>query len=565
MSRRPAHLMCRGGVYWVRLRVPTRLGVRLGRGEVRRSLRTCHRETAAIRAAVAVAWLKQLCVLLFSMPDLTTSDIDALILRFFKRLTENHLIPTVPKGHDLEIWQDEAAEMYSEMINGLQDSLLMGETPGLVLTNLKIAMKAEGVSLEELPAQARLRLEQGAIRATQEQYRYNRAMILDPGGSYQPTDLLFKGALNASATPPKAGGPKLASAVAEYLEEHKGEWAAKTHAENARVLGWVQDAFGKERPLASISKSDLSSLRSKFLGLRKRASSGSLESRIAHDDEARIAPKTASKYFGFVTAFLNWAANERGVIEVSPASGVTIKFKKDKKSGAAKSATDKAVRAFFETPLFQGHHAQKRHLPGVTVSRDGYYWLFVVQLTTGMRVGEVAQLLCADVDMSAEVPVLHVRHTDEFGATDDVAKSIKTDSSVRRVPIPASLVKLGFAAFVERRKKTGPRLFSEFASEANRSPSDRATKFAQRYLERVGQKQQGKATHWLRHAWTDAMRNCGAPPYVISLVDGHKLPGMADVYGTGENLNACKEWIDKANFGFDVVEVLTRSKARWSA
>lgn len=565
MSGRPSHLMRREGVYWLRVRTPAHLRVRLGRGELRRSLGTMRPDLASLRASIALAWVRELCFLIPSMPTLTPSDIDALIVRFFRQLVDEVGIPTAPPGEDISLWADEQKVQLEEHGDEIEAQLQQGTVPGLVRGQLLTFLSKQGVLLKELPGQQRTNLEQGAARAALEQIKYLRFRLDKPVSAYVPDDQFFKDAFDAkfaSGSASSMAGPTIGSAVKEYLAQRKSQWKVGTHRDNKKVLTWAEEVFGVATPIGAIKKTQVAELKQKLVTLAKHAKGDTIADRLTDDPDKRISSRTASKYFDFVSSFFSWAVNEQAYLEHNPASGLVVKFKKSK-SAAAMSATPEAVKLFFESPLFQGRLYNKAHKPGPLVVREGEYWLFIVQLSTGMRVGEIAQLLCADVVLDGSpIPFMHVRTTDELGNT-DAAKTAKTTSSIRKVPVPDLLISLGFSEFVEARRQTGKRLFVEFPSSADGSTSDAATKFASRYLERIGQKGPGKATHWLRHAWTDAMRAGGAPQHIISKIDGHALGGMADVYGAGDNLPACKEWIDKADFQFDLSATLFANAKKW--
>lgn len=565
MSRRASHMMRREGVYWLRIRTPAHLRLRLGRGELRRSLGTTRPDLASLRASIALAWVRELCFHIPTMPTLTPDNINALIVQFFRQLVDEVGIPTVPPGEEIDLWADEQKVQLEELGDQMETQLKQGTVPGLVRGHLVSFLSKQGMLLKELPSQQRADLEQGATRAALEQTKYIRFRLDKPVGAYVPEDQLFKGAFEAKYASGSASGmtgPTVSSAIKEYLAQHKSQWKAGTYRDNEKVLAWAETFFGTTTPLGVVKKADVAGLRQKFLQLAKHAKGDTLEQRLTDDPDKRILPRTASKYFDFVTAFFAWTVNEQGYLEHNPASGLVVKFKKSK-SAAAMSATPEAVKLFFESPLFQGRLYNKAHKPGPLVIREGEYWLCIIQLLTGMRVGEIAQLHCTDVVLDgAPIPYMHVRTTDELGNV-DAAKTAKTTSSIRKVPVPDLLIALGFSEFVEARRKAGKRLFVEFPGSTDGSTSDAATKFASRYLERIGQKGPGKATHWLRHAWTDAMRAGGAPQHIISKIDGHALGGMADVYGAGENLAACKEWIDKADFQFDLNATLFASTEKW--
>jgi integrase len=70
------------------------------------------------------------------------------------------------------------------------------------------------------------------------------------------------------------------------------------------------------------------------------------------------------------------------------------------------------------------------------------YWIPLLGLYTGARVGELAQLRVCDVDTSGDCPVLSI--TDE-----GEGQSVKSEAGIRKVPIHSELIRLGFLDYVD--------------------------------------------------------------------------------------------------------------------
>lgn len=84
---------------------------------------------------------------------------------------------------------------------------------------------------------------------------------------------------------------------------------------------------------------------------------------------------------------------------------------------------------------------------------EAAFWLPLLAAFTGARREELAQLETGRVRVEAGVPYLAIDPIDEDG-------QLKTDESRRAVPVHQELIRLGFLAFVEdRRKAGGGRLF----------------------------------------------------------------------------------------------------------
>jgi len=76
--------------------------------------------------------------------------------------------------------------------------------------------------------------------------------------------------------------------------------------------------------------------------------------------------------------------------------------------------------------------------------KEFHYWLLLLGIYTGCRIGELAGLYVDDVKKIDNVWVISINN--------EKYKSIKTKSSIRDVPIDDKLIKLGFLDFVNYRK-----------------------------------------------------------------------------------------------------------------
>jgi integrase len=175
------------------------------------------------------------------------------------------------------------------------------------------------------------------------------------------------------------------------------------------------------------------------------------------------------------------------------------------------------VTALFASPLFRGCLSDDvEHKPGNFVIRDWRYWIPLVALYSGMRLGEIAQLLVSDVREIEGTWVMYV--TDEG----DPDKTLKTVGSRRVVPVHSELIALGFLGYHEARKKDGSaRLFPEIEPDARGFMSGVPSKFLNVYLDRIGVKTKRLAVHSFRHLFTDRLRGAGHLDHEFGFILGH--------------------------------------------
>lgn len=116
--------------------------------------------------------------------------------------------------------------------------------------------------------------------------------------------------------------------------------------------------------------------------------------------------------------------------------------------------------ALFAGPIWTGCKSQsRRNLPGDLIIQDGLYWCPLISAYTGVRREEIAGMQVADVDLLAQTPAFVIRVNSNCG--------LKTIASARTIPIPAPILKLGFAKYVkERQQRRDVDLFPELAASA---------------------------------------------------------------------------------------------------
>lgn len=104
----------------------------------------------------------------------------------------------------------------------------------------------------------------------------------------------------------------------------------------------------------------------------------------------------------------------------------------------------------FRLPIWTGSVALDDRLTGKTggnVWHDAAYWVMPIVWYSGMRREEACKLLIDDIGEEDGVPFFNIRKTH--------AGTVKTATSVRKVPINSELRRLGFLAFVDSMKAAG--------------------------------------------------------------------------------------------------------------
>ncbi len=235
-------------------------------------------------------------------------------------------------------------------------------------------------------------------------------------------------------------------------------------------------------------------------------------------------PTINAKAIGALSVVMR-CAKTLGFVQTNPCSDQALDTKKgDAKKRKAYSLAD--LKRIFSCGAFAPR-------PRITKGGCGpaAFWLPMLALFAGARLEELGQLLIEDVRRSDGIDYLvgtDLPDGNEQEDDEDVTgqgKSVKTAAGRRRIPIHSELKRLGFLAFVARRRAAGYlRLFPEL--EYYR---DRCTKNGSRYWARLSDRhvtdRDDKAFHSFRHTFTRMLRNRKVAETIIKALVGHADAG----------------------------------------
>ena len=220
-----------------------------------------------------------------------------------------------------------------------------------------------------------------------------------------------------------------------------------------------------------------------------------------------ISTTTVNRYLSGFSAFCTWLANH-GYIQTNPASDMFLKKSKDK---TTKPFTVAELNVLFKSPLFAGcQGADEWRLiakPGNVNIRDHRFWVPLIMLYSGARPAEIAQLSIDDFRKEHGHWIFHITTEGEGG------KSVKTEGSMRVVPVHKELISLGFLEYHAGMKKAGQDRLFPLAERNSRGQmmADFSREFG-RYLIRLGMKDgRGLSLYSFRHGVADALRRAEIP------------------------------------------------------
>lgn len=240
-----------------------------------------------------------------------------------------------------------------------------------------------------------------------------------------------------------------------------------------------------------------------------------------------VTRKTINKYLSALGGFCSWLTAATDYLPANPVDGMYHKL--DKTERKVFPFSPDQLKAFFSSPIYTGCASETvDFLPGEVEVRDYRYWLPLIALYSGARLGEIAQLLTADVKQLHDTWVFHITRE---GST---KKTTKTAGSQRVVPIHPKLVELGLLDLHAARISEGTeRLFPEIEHDTRGQVSGHPSRWFGRYMARIELREGNRFNfHSFRHTATDALRRAGYTDDQIAPILGHTKVTMTARYGT---------------------------------
>lgn len=570
----------RGAVYSIRLTLPKDLCDATGVVDVRRSLQTKTIDVARRRCLDAEQWFNGLVQHLRSMSNPTRDDIEAAAASYFALLQADVDRPRTWPDDNFDATLALNVEETRRRIEELEDQLRTNVFDGLVDENARQMLVPFSTSLEALSGQLAMFARQLAAKAERQQMRYYEHVLHTPAAPFAVDDALFGGPAATYSLPVAqqgrgiavlAGLTDLAAAEGMSLKSLIGNHKAwmidqalsESHViEFERVARWAEIEFGEATPITSISTGALRSFRDKLRSIDKTARSRvrngvkSLDASLTTVREKQIRSETARRYWAYAKSLFARAVSE-GHLNQDPAASLVVSIRKDEVRSSPEPYNTEELLRFFAMPVFTGRRSQARQKdPGNCHIRDGYFWSALLQAYTGMRGGEVSQLLAEDFVFDVELPHILVRKENAQG---DRVKSVKNKASARAVPIADDLLILGLKQFVSSRNAKRPhqRLLHEFPTGTGGKQSDGLSKFWRRYILAFGLHKPGRALHVWRHTVTIHLRRNGVSDEDIGYLLGHKVQSETARYGVGELLERVRSHsLERLDFGFNLVDLV---------
>lgn len=317
----------------------------------------------------------------------------------------------------------------------------------------------------------------------------------------------------------------------------------KRQAEYEAELARWRRAVG-DKPVALINAMDVAAYHDRLLDEVRPRKGGKVAS---HD--------TQHKALSALRMVLGWACSPTVALRKAgdnPAEKVRPKGVAKAAKNAIKRRPWKAdeLNAIFRAPVFTGCLNDLHCLqPGDhDLWWSGRYWLPLLALMTGARIGEIVALRVGDVSVDNGLTYLSVTTevTDEDDE-EDKERTVKTANSIRLLPVHPELERLGlltYIAGVSKGKKASDPLFERRDYTKFYNNKDR-------FFGKAGVKSELTSFHSFRHTYKDMVRVLRDSDLRDRLM-GHAPRSVGEAYGSPLTPDEAQAFVERVRCPIDL-------------
>ncbi|WP_196802125.1 site-specific integrase [Sphingomonas phyllosphaerae] len=332
-----------------------------------------------------------------------------------------------------------------------------------------------------------------------------------------------------SPAPIKTTSRDVAALIVAYKAAKWDGWSQSSRTAVAPVFRLLTDTIA-DREIGSITREDARGLmdlvRQLPAGLGRKAELKDLSVPAAIEKGRQLGLSTISPgtvnlgYLAHMSALFGWAEKEEWA-DKNPFKGLAVHDPVEDRDKRDPFSMDQLATLFSAAPW-------DRPLPH-NDKRPGRFWVPLIALFTGMRLGEIAGLRLMDIGDHDGVSVFNVRPYE--------GRSLKNSESRREVPVHSALVQLGFLSFIEARRKDAQPdalTFPDAKANVRRQWGAKLSEWFVAHLRRKGLEGTKLGFHSFRHNFEDRLRAAKLHGTPIGLrLAGRKDSGSEGNYGDG--------------------------------
>ena len=364
-------------------------------------------------------------------------------------------------------------------------------------------------------------------------------------------DPIFADVMSFGASPASgADDPvSIGTLIGRFLKDpRRSDFTESANKKYVMTFRALQEVVGPDRAVGEVSRKDCAQVQELLAGLPKNLSklkpyAGlSLKDSAklcAERDDPRLSLGSVKVYTQTLSAFFNYAI-DRGVIEHNPASRMAV--------SGNRGASVRHPYSLEQVNTILAALPEWSDSGRIT----GRYWVPLIALFAGMRMGEIVSLRVSEVaEKEPKRWAFQLKHAED--------RPLKTKGSERTVPVHAALVELGLIDLVKERRKEGAVLL--FPDLKGDDHAERVHAFQRRYeylqKRKLGIVDAGVSFHSFRHLFRDALRECGVPTDTTRALGGWaRSGGVEERYGQGTSFATLSKWMGRVEFpGLDLEPV----------
>jgi integrase len=546
-----AHTVIRNRTYFMRVCVPSDLVKTLGRREITKSLKTSNAQLA--RERVSVERMRILADFKtrrkkvqmaenekIPLTELSDAEKMGMIFRWMEDREKDSKEADFENPN--ENW-DEANMNLLEEGSAISEELREKRYPA---NELQVLLKAANIRYDEnskdffLLAEVMHRARRELV--TRSLQRHDGKPLIGTGDPY------FAAGFTARADAPRRKKDKTFGDICQlYIEECRKETKPRVFRGIGEDVRMLQNFILPDTRLMEIDREKCREVfgaiqqlpahaKKKYPNLNAREA---IE-RSKYDGSPKIQVSRINAYMMRLSAILSLAVLEE-YIDRNPAEGLALKDKRNKKN-LRNSFTIEQLQTVFFAPHFQEYaesYSDKN-------KQNARFWCPLIALYSGMRLEEICQLDVSDV--------VSIEGVDVFSLSAD--KDLKTEQSIRKVPIHKMLKAIGFIRYVEKRREAGDKqLFPELRFTSIGNYSHPVSKWFGRFLDGLGITDRKLNFHSFRHTFKDELERQDVPDAIAKRLGGwtDKANGAFDNYGGDSFDKKMEEAINKTRYdGLDL-------------
>ena len=235
-------------------------------------------------------------------------------------------------------------------------------------------------------------------------------------------------------------------------------------------------------------------------------------------------PQNINKRLSKLSVFGNWGVRQ-GLLLTNPFSGMKFLVKKQPNRRQPFTTDDLKKILKPETYLnwtINFEHPYKIHKVNKKLP---YYWVFLLGIFSGMRTNEMCQLRLSDLKKVDKIWFMFVEDSENT--------KVKTESSIRKIPLHPQLIELGFIDYVGNlRKKKKTRVFWELREDRDGFASKVSRHYNEKFLPAIGVwEKHKKVLYCTRHTFINKLYSEKVDENVIKTLVGHEKEFTMKHYG----------------------------------